>query len=191
MSVAGIAAVNWVEETKVVVRADPFHRTTEPLTKFVPLTVRVKAAPPAVAEVGEMLDTDGTGLGVALTVNVCAFEVPPPGVGLNTVTVAVPVAAMSLAGIAAVNWVEETKVVARADPFHRTTEPLMKFVPLTVRVKAAPPAATELGVSDVVAGEGFEGGGGGPEFPALAQADASSANESSARKMTSSTRFIR
>ena len=62
-----------------------------------------------------MLVVVGTGL---LTVNVNALDVPPPGVGLNTVTDEVPVAAMSVAGIAAVNWVEETKVVARADPFH-------------------------------------------------------------------------
>jgi len=33
---------------------------------------------------------------------------PPPGVGLNTVTDAVPEAAISVAGIAAVSWVAET-----------------------------------------------------------------------------------
>src|SRR5260370_37491281 len=77
--------------------------------------------------------------------NVCAFEVPPAGVALNTVTVAVPVAAMSVAGIAAVSWAEETKVVARGDPFHCTTEPPTKLVPFTVRVKAAPPAVAAAG----------------------------------------------
>lgn len=67
----------------------------------------------------------------------------------------------------------------------------MKFVPPTVSVNPAPPAVTELGVSDVVAGDGFDCGGGWTEFPPLAQADAVSAKESSARKKTSSTRFIR
>ena len=41
------------------------------------------------------------------------LEVPPPGVGLNTVTEAFPAAAMSAAGTAAVNLVEETNVVVR------------------------------------------------------------------------------
>ncbi len=100
MSAAVIAAVNWVEETKVVVRFDPFHRTTEPATKLLPLTVSVKAGPPAVAEEGLRLVVVGTGL---LIVKVRAPEVPPPGVGLNTVTEAVPAVAMSAAVIAAVS----------------------------------------------------------------------------------------
>jgi hypothetical protein len=37
--------------------------------------------------------------GVVLIAKFKAFEVPPPGAGLNTVTAAVPVAAMSLAEI--------------------------------------------------------------------------------------------
>ena len=37
-----------------------------------------------------------------LIVNVCALEVPPPGAGLNTVTVAVPAVEMSDAVIVAV-----------------------------------------------------------------------------------------
>ncbi len=52
MSAARIAAVNWIEETNVVVRSDPFQRTTEPVTKLLPLTVRVKAVPPALAVAG-------------------------------------------------------------------------------------------------------------------------------------------
>ena len=35
--------------TKVALLAYPFHRTLDPLTKFVPLTTRVKAGAPAVA----------------------------------------------------------------------------------------------------------------------------------------------
>jgi hypothetical protein len=53
-----------------------------------------------VAEFGEMSVRVGTGL---LIVKVAALEVPPPGVGLNTVTLTVPPAAMSVAGMAAVN----------------------------------------------------------------------------------------
>jgi hypothetical protein len=91
MSAAVIEAVNWVVLTKVVVRSPPFQRTTEALMNPVPLTVRVKAAEPASALVGEREVTAGAGL---LTVNPDAsVAVPPPGVGLVTVTSRVPVAA--------------------------------------------------------------------------------------------------
>src|SRR5439155_15416257 len=65
-------------------------------------------------------------------VNVWAFEMPPPGVGLNTVTCAVPAVTMSAAAIAAVNCAAEAKAVVRLAPFHLTTAPLTKFEPFTV-----------------------------------------------------------
>ena len=86
--------------TNVVVRADPFTCTSDPLTKLLPLTVSVKPALPAVTFVGEMLDIEGTGL---LTVSVAADEVPPPGAALLTVMERLPPEAMSLAEIVAVS----------------------------------------------------------------------------------------
>ena len=54
-SVMGMEAVTVDELTKVVVRALPFHKTVAPLTKPVPLTVRVMpAAAPAFACEGEV-----------------------------------------------------------------------------------------------------------------------------------------
>jgi hypothetical protein len=100
MSAAVIWACSCVLLTNVVVRSLPFQRTTEVTAKFVPVAVSVKAAPPATALVGEIELRVGTGL-VAVMVNVFAAEVPPPGVGLNTVTEALPVAATSLARICA------------------------------------------------------------------------------------------
>jgi hypothetical protein len=105
ISVAEIAAVNRVSDTYVVERFDPFHCTTELDTKPVPFTVSVKPAPPAVPDDGLRLVVAGTGL---LMLMVCALEVPPPGAGLYTVTVAVPVVAISEANIAGVNRVEDT-----------------------------------------------------------------------------------
>ncbi len=105
MSAVPIAAVNCVALTKAVVRVEPFHCTTEPLTKLVPFTVRVKADPPAVADEGLRPVIVGNGL---LMVKVCAPEVPPPGAGLETVTLTVPAVVMSEAGIDAVNCVALT-----------------------------------------------------------------------------------
>src|SRR5438034_11093401 len=92
-----------------------------------------------------------------LTVNVSAPEVPPPGVGEKTVTDAVPAVAMSPAVIAACNWVLLTNVVTRAPLFHCTTDPLTKFVPFTVRVKAAAPAVALPGDSEPIVGTGLVG----------------------------------
>jgi len=56
-----MAAVNWVLLTYVVVRLLPPHLTTELEMKFDPFTVSVNPAPPAVALVGEMEVSVGTG----------------------------------------------------------------------------------------------------------------------------------
>ena len=88
-------------------------------------------------------------------VNVIPFETPPPGVGLNTVTVAVPAVTMSDANIAAVNLVALTYVVTRSDPFHLTTDPLTKLEPFAVSVNAFPPAVAFDGLRLVRFGTGF------------------------------------
>jgi hypothetical protein len=64
MLLAGMAAVNCVLLPNVVVRLEPFQRTTELEIKLEPSTVRVKAAPPAVALMGEMEVSVGTGFGL-------------------------------------------------------------------------------------------------------------------------------
>ena len=51
------------------------------------------------------------------TVNVCVFEVPPPGNGFTTVSESVPALAISDARIATVSWLAETNVVVRNAPF--------------------------------------------------------------------------
>src|SRR5262245_64273918 len=87
-----------------------------------------------------------------MIVKVSALEVPPPG--FTTLTCAVPAALMSVAGIAAVSWVALTNVVLRAAPFHCTTEPETKLLPLTVSVNAGPPAVALLGARVVRPGAG-------------------------------------
>ena len=61
ISEAGMAAVSCVALTNVVARALPLKLTVEPLTKFVRFTVKMKAGPPAIALVGEMLVIVGAG----------------------------------------------------------------------------------------------------------------------------------
>jgi hypothetical protein len=64
-----------------------------------------------------------------MMVKVAELEVPPPGVGLLTVTAAVPAEAISEVRIDAVSCVAETKVVVRFDPFQRTLEVETKPLP--------------------------------------------------------------
>src|SRR5437667_291784 len=154
MSEAEIAAWSWVALPNVVVRSAPFQRTTDEPMKLLPVTLSVNAAPPATTVLGDREVSVGLGFG-AVIVNVCALEAPPPGVGVNTVTDAVPPAAMSAVVIWACSWVLVTNVVARSLAFHRTTDELMKLVPVAVSVNPAPPAIMLVGAMDVSVGLGF------------------------------------
>jgi hypothetical protein len=152
MSLAGTEAVTFVPLTYFVVSPFPFHCTVEVETKFVPLTVRVNAAPPAVALEGESEVAFGKGL---LTVKMRLFDLPPPGVGFTTVTDAFLAVATWLAGTKAVNFVPFTYVVVSPVPFQFTVDPETKFVPVTVRVNAAPPAVALEGESEARIGAGL------------------------------------
>jgi hypothetical protein len=156
MSVAVMAAEICVVLTKVVVRALPFQLTTELEIKLVPFTFIVKAAPPAVALLGERDVIVGLGLFVAVTVKESALEIPPPGAGFVTVTWAVPAVAISAAAIVAVSCVVLTNVVKCALPFQLTIDLGRKFVPFTVRVNAAPAAVELIGEREVTVGAGLD-----------------------------------
>ena len=83
----------------MVWRGLPFQRTSEPGTNPDPFTVSVNAGPPTSAEVGLIVLIRGSGLALGVIVNVDAFDSPPPGEGLNTVTAAEPTAAIYVAVI--------------------------------------------------------------------------------------------
>jgi len=151
ISVARIAAVNCVALTNVVVRAVPLTLTVAPLTKLVPLTVSVKAPEPTIAVEGCSEVSVGVGLLAGLMVKAAELELPPPE-GFVTTTAALPAVAISLASTATVSCVELTKVVVRAVPLNVVVAPLTKFVPFTVRLKAAEPAVADDGDSEVMAG---------------------------------------
>jgi hypothetical protein len=149
MRMAGTTAVSCVAETNVVASADPFQFTVDVETKFVPFTVSVNCEPPGVTQVGliELI------VGAALIVNVTAFDVVlPQELELTTVIEAVPAVAMRDAVTVAVSCVEETNAVASGVPFQFTVEPETKFVPVTVNVNCGPPAAAQVGLSELRVG---------------------------------------
>src|SRR5271156_1361307 len=91
-------------DVSVVVRALEFHCTTESGVKLVPTTLSEKAALPATIEPGVNDVIVGA---AAVTVNDIPPDVPPPGEGLETVTVAVSADATSAVVIAACSDVLE------------------------------------------------------------------------------------
>jgi len=152
ISDAGMVAESCVALTSTVLSALPLKFTTELDTKFVPVTISVNPALPAITVGGERAVTPGAGL---LTVNAVAAEVPPPGVGLVTVIFAVEAVATSAAVMLAVTCVELAKVVVLALPLKFTLDPFTKFVPFTVRVNAAAPAVTLEGERLATVGDGL------------------------------------
>ena len=74
--------------------------------KLDPLAAMVVAELPAGTVFGLTEVSDGAGLAVVWIVNVAPPDVPPPGAGVTTVTVAVPADAKSVAGTCAVSVVE-------------------------------------------------------------------------------------
>ena len=144
-ALAATGAVNCVALTNVVVSAVEFHCTTAPETNPVPLTVSVKPAWPAAAELGLRKVIAGTGA----MVNVALFDVAPLS---DTVTKAVPGDEIRLGATVAVNCVLFTKFVGSGEPFHSTVPIESKPVPMTVRVKTGPPADTAFGLIEVIMG---------------------------------------
>lgn len=94
---------------------------------------------------------------VSLIAKVNAEVVPPPGVGLTTVTLAEPAVAISPAGIVTVNCVADTRVVGfgMSALFHCIFELLTKLVPLTVSRNALPPGLVQEGLKELIVGAGL------------------------------------
>src|ERR1700757_461164 len=76
-----------------------------------------------------------------------AFELPPPGPGLTTVTLAVPAVNTWSAGTCAVNSMALTKCVTRGVPFQSTTDPFTNPAPFTVNLNPGPAGSTAAGTS--------------------------------------------
>ena len=91
-----------------------------------------------------------------LTVNVCAVDVPPPGVGLNAVILNVPTVVRSDAGMVACKVVALSTVVTRSLPLNcNTVLPVMKFVPVAYIVNPDPLTVADVGEMLVNVGVGY------------------------------------
>lgn len=132
--------------------AAPFQRICEDEVKFVPVTVSVKARLSAEMLVGESAVRAGAGL---LMVKPSDCDVPPPGDGVCTATLAVPAVARSEAGICAVSEVLETKVVVKGEPFQSTCEAETNPEPATESDIAELPAVTLAGETEESVGAGL------------------------------------
>ena len=146
----GTTAVRLVALTNVVASWVAPHITFEPLTKPVPVTVRLTWVLAAAV--------DGLSNPIAGPPTVKAIA---EGVGARlpfwTVTLTAPVVKSSAVVTCAVIWVALPGVVASGVVPHITVEglvlaPLTKFVPVTVRVKPADPAAIDVELSPVIVG---------------------------------------
>jgi hypothetical protein len=143
---------SFVPFTYVVIRGLPFQRTTESVTNPEPVTVRVNASPPAFTWTGETEVNAGIPLSIG---RLSDEDVPPPGAGLKTATRAAPADVISPVPNDTVKVVALTKVVVRVEELNVATELGTNPVPVSVRVKAGPPAVSSDGESDFKTGTGF------------------------------------
>ena len=154
VSEAEIVAVSCVALTNVVGRGDPFQFTTSPFTKSVPFTISGRSAVP---QYGVEDGTSPVMVGATIE-NAIPLDVPPPGVGVDTLTWAVPTEAISAAEIAALSCVALENVVGLPLPFHSTIEQGTKLLPVTFSVNPAAPAVALVCESVVITGAGSEVG---------------------------------
>lgn len=110
------------------------HCTTEQGRIFVPVTVKVSAAPPAEAEVCESELIEG-GANAVVGVERVKGEEPDVPIEFVTVTATGRGNAACAGGMEAVSCVALTKAVVCVVPFQFTSASLVKFVPFTVNVK--------------------------------------------------------
>src|ERR1700719_994032 len=141
-------------------RSLPFHRTTEPVTKFEPFTVRVKAAPPAAALVGEIVVIAGMGLFTAVMMLTAAIA----ALAESATEAALTVTVGGLGAVAGAVYFPVASIVPQLAPVQPVPETLqvtawLAPLGLTVAVNCCePPAVTVTLEGDTLTPVG--GGGG-------------------------------
>src|ERR1700722_4038696 len=158
----GMEAVNCVALTNEVATLFRLKLTIDPDTKPLPFTVSVNCGPPAVALVGEMLETTGwvRGLGGKI-VSVSVLEIPPPVTpfeGFVTEILSVPGLAISATEKTVSSNVGLRYFVVMPVLLTFMTELVTKLEPITARAKEIPPAVMLDGFIDEMAGSGVDTG---------------------------------
>jgi hypothetical protein len=101
-----MAAVSCEPLTNVVCRGEPFQFTTLSLVNTVPLAAFTVSVNPVGLQYGVEEGERGEAIVRPAIVNgIAGFDVPPPGVGVNTVTGTVPTVVTSDAGMTVVSCV--------------------------------------------------------------------------------------
>ena len=155
-----------------------------------PVTTEMELVPAGKSDL--RIETEEAGFVTSRNVS---FEVPPPGVGFVTVTVAVVDLAMSVARISTFNCDPLTNVVTRALPFHFTIEPDTNPVPFTVSVNPVLPGLMTFGTKgSLISGVGFAVSVAALPFPrsctAARRAIASAAESIANERQTENLNFI-
>jgi len=151
-----------VADPKLVFNGWPFKLITEETTKPAPVTTTVTFGDAATTVEGETAAIVGAGL---RTSKFNEVDVPPPGLGLETVIESLAFAVAKLAaGMMAVSWVVDPKVVLSVCPAKFTNEAEMKLLPVTVIVKSEEPTRADEGETLVTLGTGFVDGVDGVEL---------------------------
>ena len=154
MSPAGICTTIWPAVIEVGTRPVNVPKlTVAPVAKPVPVIVRLKVPLLTVTPVGLRVLIVGAAL---LTGNTFDVEVPPPGEMFVTVTLTLPPAAISVAGIWTTTCVGEVDVgTIDANAPNVTVAPGAKPVPVIVNANAAPPAVAFVGDNVLIEGNGL------------------------------------
>ena len=120
------------------------------------VTGKLAVAPAFTVEVADVKVGPVVGPDAESTSNWKVLELPPPGAGVDTAIASeTPPLPMFAAGTCAVSCVALTNVVVSADDPQFTVEPVVKPVPMTVSVKAAPPAGVNPGEIPLTTGAGL------------------------------------
>ena len=91
-----------------------------------------------------------------LTDNDVEFDVPPPGVGFDTVIVWFPARVALAAGSTALSWIVETKLMDKLFPSKLTFDALLNPEPASVTAVSADPTETPFGVILLIEGGAYE-----------------------------------
>lgn len=138
----GIVATSSVAETYVLATTAEFALTVEPGRKLEPVIWTCVSGDASGTVEGDTETIDGVRF---LIESVSEFDVPPPGVGFDTVIVWLPAMVSLAAGSTALSWLDETRLAVKRFPSKLTVDALLNPDPVRVSVVSADPTGALAG----------------------------------------------